>query len=127
MFRNWFRKKEAPLTGAPAVRRLKTYPAETGHVYQYYYEGNREGTEFVFTVSAGRTTWRESAVIVSADAVRSWEEAHARTLSAAERYAVAKMALFQAFDERALPLDMQRPIHVDEREIAAIMERLGLE
>jgi len=39
---NWLRKKkEAPLTGAPAVRRQKTYSAESGYVYQYFYEGQR--------------------------------------------------------------------------------------
>jgi len=54
-------KKEAPLTGAPAVRRQKTYSAESGYVYQYYYEGQRpasrdgsSGIEFVFNVSADR-------------------------------------------------------------------------
>ena len=39
---DWLRKKkDAPLTGAPAVRRQKTYSAESGYVYQYFYEGQR--------------------------------------------------------------------------------------
>ena len=39
---DWLRKKkQAPLTGAPPVRRQKTYSAESGYVYQYFYEGQR--------------------------------------------------------------------------------------
>ena len=41
MFRNFFSKKPLPLTGAPAVRRLKSYSAQSGYVYQYFYEGQR--------------------------------------------------------------------------------------
>ena len=35
MFRSLFSRKDAPLAGAPAVRRLKTYSARSGYVYQY--------------------------------------------------------------------------------------------
>jgi hypothetical protein len=41
MLRNFFSKKPLPLTGAPAVRRLKSYSAQSGYVYQYFYEGQR--------------------------------------------------------------------------------------
>ena len=61
MLRNFFAKKPPPLTGAPAVRRMKSYSAQSGYVYQYFYEGQRpfrsggeSGIEFVFTVSADR-------------------------------------------------------------------------
>src|SRR5262245_516355 len=56
VFRKLFAKKKAPLTGVPAVRRMKTYSAQSGYVYQYYYEGRRDlsssdpGVEFVFTI-----------------------------------------------------------------------------
>src|SRR5262249_23384641 len=126
MFRNWFGKKTAPLTGAPAVRRQKTYSAQCGYVYQYFYEGRRGESEFVFTVSSDRKTWHESSVHVPHAAIRPWEETHGRSLSGTERYALAKMALFAAFDERA-PQDMQQPVHVTEQDVAAIMERLDLE
>src|SRR5438067_10287353 len=101
MFRKWFLKKEAPLTGAPSVRRLKTYSAQSGYVYRYHYEGQRpfrsggeSGTEFVFSISADRKTWRPTGVLLGDSAVAGWESAHARELSGTERYAVAKMALF---------------------------------
>src|SRR5438105_8981319 len=101
MFRKAFEKK-APLTGVPVVRRLKTYSSENGYVYQYAYEGQRphaSGTEFVFTISADRKNWHDLSVIVSAEAVRSWEGAHARRLNSTDWYAIAKMALFAALDE----------------------------
>ena len=95
------------LRGAPAVRRQKTYSAQTGYVYQYYYEGYREskrgearGCEYVFHVSADRKTSFPLTVFLPAAAVQGWERGHGRPLSATEQYAAAKMALFQTFDER---------------------------
>jgi hypothetical protein len=54
MFRRFFAPKPVPLSGAPAIRRMKTYSAQSGYVYQYFYEVQRPGTEFVFSVSADR-------------------------------------------------------------------------
>ena len=133
MFRSLFKKKPQPLTGIPAIRRLKVYSAQSGYVYQYYYEGHRDfrssgesGTEFVFSLSADRKNWHPASVLVSDEAVRTWEAAHARELSATERYAVAKVALFQAFDERAEPALMQGEVRVRNADIEGIVETLGL-
>jgi hypothetical protein len=134
LFEKFFPKKTTPLTGAPAVRRQKTYSAQSGYVYQYFYEGNRpyrrdteEGTEFVFDVSADRKTSAPVSVFVSAEAVRSWEERHGRGLVATERYATAKMALFQAFDERANPGLMKQDIRVRAADMEAILAGLGID
>jgi hypothetical protein len=128
-----FSKKETPLTGAPPVRRLKTYSAQSGYVYQYCYEGQRpfqqsgdRGTEFVFSLSADRKTWRPCKVLLPDSAAASWEAAHARELSATERYAIAKMALFQAFDDRETPALMKADILVRNADVEAIVETLGL-
>jgi hypothetical protein len=133
VFRSLFPKKDAPLAGAPAVRRLKTYSAQSGYVYQYYYQGHRpfrsgqeSGVEFVFSVSADRKSWRAAGVVVSDGAIRAWEEAHARALSSAERYAIAKMALFQAFDERPTPALMKDRVRVRNVDVEAIIEALNL-
>jgi hypothetical protein len=133
VFRNLFSKKRAPLSGAPAVRRLKTYSAQTGYVYQYYYEGHREfrsggehGTEFAFQISPDRKTWDETSVMVSAAAVKAWEDTHQRQLSPTELYAVAKISLFQAFDERALPAQMKGAVWVRAADLEGIVETLGL-
>ena len=133
MLRNFFRKKAAPLTGAPGVRRLKTYSAQSGYVYQYFYEGQRpygsggeSGIEYVFTVSADRKTFHPVSVLVGEGEVRAWEQGHGRTLASTERYAVSKMALFQAFDERATPLEMKQDVRVRGADMEAIIETLGL-
>jgi len=105
---------------------MKTYSAQSGYVYQYFYEGQRPGTEFVFSVSADRKVWGPVSVIVNDAAVKAWELAHARELSATERYAIAKLALFQAFDERALPTDMKEEVRLREADIQGIVETLGL-
>ena len=133
MFRSFFSRKDAPLAGAPAVRRLKTYSARSGYVYQYRYQGCRplhtgpdSGVEFVFSVSADRKSWHAVGVLVSDGAIRAWEQARARQLSSTERYAVAKMALFQAFDERPTPALMKDRVRVREADLEAIIETLDL-
>ena len=133
VFEKLFPKKEAPLTGAPPVRRLKTYSAQSGYVYQYCYEGQRplqrsgeSGTEFVFSMSADRKTWRACKVVLPHDTIAWWEAAHDRQLSDTERYAVAKMALFQAFDERESPSLIKADVLVRNADVEAIVETLGL-
>ena len=128
----WFRKKPAPLTGAPAVRRQKTYSAQSGYVYQYFYEGNRHssapaGTEYVFDVSADRKTSSHVSVFVSDESVAKWESQNGRALSGTERYALAKMALFQAFDERADPAAVREAIRVEAADVHAILTNLNID
>lgn len=97
----------APLRGAPPVRREKSYSAQTGYVYQYYYEGYRDaqragraGREHVFHVSSDRKTSFPLTLFLAAAAVESWQQRHGRELSTTEQYAAVKMALFQIFDEQ---------------------------
>ena len=124
----------APTAGAaPTVRRAKIYSSQSGYVYEYYYEGHRDfrsggerGTEFVFSLSADRKNWQPTSVLVSDEAVRDWETSNARQLSSTERYAIAKIALFQAFDERPEPARMRDEVRVRNADIQAIVETLGL-
>jgi hypothetical protein len=129
IFQKLFAKKPAPLSGVPAVRRQKTYSAQSGYVYQYFYDGNRGDaleTEYVFTVSGDRKEWRPVSVRIAGEALRAWEQEHARTLSSTEQYAIAKMALFQAFDERTSPAEMKEDIRVRQADVETIMDGLGL-
>ena len=46
---SWFKRlfggeDAVPLRGAPEVRREMSYSADTGYVYQYFYEGYRESS-----------------------------------------------------------------------------------
>jgi hypothetical protein len=130
---DWFRKKEAPLTGAPAVRRQKTHSAQSGYVYQYFYEGQRPaqrdgaaGTQYVFNVSADRKSSFPVSVFLGDDAIGIWQQEHARELGSTERYAVAKMALFQAFDERPEPSAMGEEVLVQPPDVASILAALDI-
>lgn len=134
MFRNFFSRKSAasPLSGAPRQPREKIYSAQSGYVYHYFYRGFRvhrtgePATEFVFQISADRKKWHDTSVRQPHSSIAAWESANQRTLTAAERYAIAKLALFQAFDERAAPDAVDSVLEVGLAEIAAIVEILGL-
>jgi len=112
---------------------MKIYSAQSGYAYQYSYSGQRplaaaKGAEFVFSASADRKTWFDVSVRIEAPAVHAWESEHGRTLSASEWYALAKMALFAAFDERATPAAMRAsPVRLRQADVAAILEQLGRE
>jgi hypothetical protein len=131
-FARFFRKQ--PLTGAPALRRQKTYSAQSGYVYQYYFAGRRpnsldgdRGTEYVFDVSADRKTSFPVSVFVMEGAVRQWETGHGRELTANERYAIAKLSLFNAFDERERPALMREPVKARAADVDAILESLNID
>jgi hypothetical protein len=106
---------------------MKTYSASSGYVYQYFYEGQRRlggaKTEFVFSVSAVR--WRPVSVMLPDDALAEWQATRERELSSAERYAVAKLALFQAFDERPIPEAMHDAVRVSVADLDTIAGALG--
>jgi hypothetical protein len=128
-----FSKKPKPLTGTPPVRRLKNYSAQSGYVYQYYYEGHRDSQcaegaarEYVFSISADNKNWHETSVLILNTAVEAWEHQHRRELNSTECYAVAKMALFQAFDERESPGTLKEAVSVRAPDLDAIVENLGL-
>ncbi len=103
-------KKEPPppeLRGTPKVRREKTYSADTGYVYQYFYEGYRAGRrgrqpgdEHVFSVTSDRTSRFPVTVFLGSAVVAEWQQGSGRELNATEHYALVKLSLFQAFDER---------------------------
>ena len=127
-------RRETPLSGAPAVRRQKSYSAQSGFVYQYFYQGNRpairereQGQEFVFEVTADRKTSFPVSVFVSEPVVVDWQNLHNRALSPTERYAIAKMALFQAFDDRRTPGKMREEVRVRTADVRAILDILGIE
>jgi hypothetical protein len=124
-----FRRKK-PLTGAPASPRQKTYSAMSGYAYQYFYVGQRQikdGVEFVFDVSADRKTSFPLSIVLRHAAVAHWEHVHEQTLESNERYAVAKLALFRAFDETDTPKSLLKPVYVDAKQVEELLESLGLD
>lgn len=119
-----------------AVRRLKTYTAQTGYVYQYYFVGKREAltsdselpaTEYVFDVSCDRQTYFAISILVRKDALDAWGASTGRTLSETEQYAVAKMALFQCFDEVEDMAGSKKRFFVAPENIETFVEALNLD
>src|SRR5206468_11034865 len=55
------------------------------------------------------------SVFVGDEVLESWQQGHGRQLGSTERYAVAKMSLFQAFDQRAAPEAMSEEVRVQAR------------
>jgi hypothetical protein len=120
-----------------AVRRVKSYSAANGYVYQYYfYEGNRArrngkpGGEFTYAVSLDRQSAFRFKIFVYQSALEVWAKQNGRPLTSSEEYAVAKMRMLQAFDEGAVqpPPEGQPPgeVAVDESNLEALLEQLGI-
>lgn len=120
-----------------AVRRVKSYSAANGYVYQYcFYEVNRithdgvSAGEFIYAVSADRRTTFGLRIVVQRPALEAWARANGRALTGSEEYAVAKMRLFQAFDEGAVPLtvelDAQPTFLVDESNLDPLLRQLNI-
>jgi len=112
-----------------AVRRIKSYSAANGYVYQYYfYELNRVAVdgeaagEFVYAISADRGASFGLRIYVVQVALDGWAAANGRALTSSEEYAVAKMRLFQAFDEGVVPLTGEAA-----REVRLVVDKTNLE
>ena len=119
------------------VRRVKSYSAANGYVYQYcFYEGNRttyEGNpagEFIYAVSADRQTTFPLRIIVRQSALFAWAKANGRPLTSSEEYAIAKIRLLQAFDEGSVPLTATSTEHVvflvDESNLESLLAQLNI-
>lgn len=119
-----------PLRAVPAIRRQKNYTAESGYAYEYFYDGLRDqpGARLhYFTVSGDRKTWFQTTVSVPDEGILAWQQEHGRPLADNERYAIAKLALFEAFDTREAPAALREPVQVTPRQVQEILDRLGVD
>ena len=113
---------------------MKTYTGGQGYVYQYYFVGKRlagqgsgDATEFIFDVTSDRKTTFSVSVFIEHEAVQAWTQAHGRAPVEAEQYAVAKMRLFQGFDEVEDMRANGRVLTVDKAGFEATLATLGVE
>jgi len=97
-----------------AVRRVKSYSAANGFVYQYFfYEVNRingetgESGEFTYAVTCDRRSMFGVRILVRQSALADWARQNGRPLTSSEEYAVAKMRLFQGFDAGEVPPNVE--------------------
>lgn len=116
------------------VRRIKTYTAQTGLVYQYMFVGRRRAlsaeapaTEYVFDVSSDRKLTFAVSVFILDAAVASWAESHGRQLIDAEQYGAAKMRLLRAFDEVEDMLGRGRRLTTEATMLDDLLADLGID
>jgi len=127
----------ATMTKPEAVRRIKSYSAANGYVYQYcFFEVNRvllddtPAGEFIYAISADRATSFGLRIFVLQPALEAWARANGRALTSSEEYAVAKMRLFQAFDEGMVPRTREGAAElrlvVDESNLEELLRALNI-
>jgi len=125
------------MTRPNAVRRVKSYSATSGYVYQYcFYEVNRvthqggPAGEFIYAVSADRKTTFLLRIVVVQAALEAWAQVNGRALTSSEEYAVAKIRLFYAFDNGEVPLTAdaaaQLSLAVDESNLEDMLQALNI-
>jgi hypothetical protein len=119
---------------APIIRRIKTYTAETGFVYQYYFVGKRPfpgnekaGTEYIFDATSDRHSMFAITVLLDNEAVLAWGDKHGRALTDTEQYAAAKLRLLRAFDETGDLANCVRRFPISAGLLEEILEGIGLE
>ncbi len=118
------------------IRRMKTYTAQTGYVYQYYFVGKRPAlanapqapaTEYVFDVTSDRKTTFSVSVFLRPDALTAWAASRGRALGDSEQYAAVKLRLMQAFDEVPDMLRAGRSLSVAGDDAVALLSSIGVE
>lgn len=116
------------------MRRIKTYSAQTGYVYEFYFVGKRRAlpeekpaTEFIFDVSSDRKTRFSVSVFLTDNAVDGWTAAHGRLPTEPEQYAAAKMRLLRGFDNIPDMLGSGRRLNLEAAEMGELLGELGVE
>jgi hypothetical protein len=123
----------APMAKPETVRRIKSYSAASGYVYQYQFQDAHpaqrdaaHGNEFIYYVSADRKTMFPIRIFVLQETLEKWTKQTGRALTGTEEYAIAKMRLFQALDDVADFATSRPELTVDESNIQALIDRLDL-
>ena len=114
----------------------KSYAAQTGSVYQYYFVGQRPAlagdpeapsTEYIFDVSSDRKTTFAVSVFLPAVALAAWAAKYGRDLAETEQYAAAKLRLLRGFDEIADGLRDGRRLRLDGEQIIELLDSIGID
>jgi len=120
-----------------AARRVKSYSAANGFVYQYlFFEVNRiadesgPAGEFIYAVSCDRKKTFGLRVLVRQSALDDWARCNGRALTSSEEYAVAKMRLYQGLDAGEVPPDTEPPaaitLQVDGSNLEDLLQSLNI-
>lgn len=115
------------------AHRIKSYSSATGYTYQYCFievqparRGLSPGTEYIYAVSVDRQANFPLAIFIRGSALEKWARREGRKLSGTEEYAIAKMRLFDAFDEIEDLASAKPDLIVDDTNLDALLEKLNL-
>jgi len=109
--------------------RWKSYAASSGYNYQYQFASHQviaDADEYRFDVKEGRSRTFEIAIVIPKESVAAWEALEERNLESTWRYAVAKMALFRAFDDAAIPEKISATVIVSIESVREILKLLDI-
>lgn len=118
------------------TRPLKTYAAQTGLVYQYYFVGQRAAlpddpespsTEYVFDVTSDRKTIFAVSIFLPQQALDHWATIRGRDLTEPEQYAGVKLRLLQSFDEIPDMLQHGRRLRLEGAALAELLDSIGVD
>jgi hypothetical protein len=114
----------------------KSYAAQTGLIYQYYFVGQRAAladdpdapsTEYIFDATTDRKTIFAVSVFLPPSALAHWAAAHNRQLTEPEQYAGAKLRLLQAFDERSDMIREGRRVRLEGEMLVELLDSIGVD
>jgi len=106
---SWFLNKAETLQPLRLSQREKSYSAAAGHVYQYIFKGF-VGKRHVFQVTVARRDTFPVSIELTEEALKSCAERMGSPLRWNEQYALAKLCLFEAFDNADQPESLKQPI-----------------
>ncbi len=115
---------------------LKTYSAQTGFVYQYYFVGQRPAladdpeapsTEYIFDVSFDRKTTFAVSIFLPPATLAAWAAKYGRDLVEPEQYAAATLRLLQGFDEIPDMMRDGRRQRMNGEQIIELLDSIGID
>lgn len=112
----WFRSAPEEAVKPPVSRRLKTYSADTGYVYQYRSTGSR-GDLYFFELSYDMATWSAFSVELPVGS--------ATALTGSERFGVAKVIFMRHLDN-AQPSLLGSHLRASDEDIRKAAGDLGI-
>lgn len=114
-----------PLREFVLSQRLKHYSAASGVVYQYVFRG-KQGDAHVFEVNADRKAAFPVRVELGPAEIQFCEERLGFGLRWNDEYALAKLALFEAFDSREHAEAMRESVRPGTSELLGYMKTLRM-
>ena len=102
--------------------RLKSYSAESGYVYEYFFRARQDGV-YRFEVSWDRQTFHPVFIEIDRKLLTATA---GRELSEVEEFAIAKMSLFRMLDEREGPAALSPPFAPGSGVFGQILRKLDL-